>query len=205
MVSTHITWNGYKSWVWRSWAATYWTFHLSYPLGTARDERNTIHTPPPPQTIRLQMFQYFAVFKADVFQLVSLIVIFATKFCPYFLFCYMPATYLVRRSAQCWLWRLSCNFLRLATACFLGTNFRLSSLLSIPIRYLAELRTRAPQHTAGEVIVLWYWRFWWRRIWIWLSFVMGRHVFCRLVPTFWSKVSSSGFLRNVGTCHLYFV
>jgi len=31
---------------------------------------------PPPKTIRLQMFQYFAVGKADVFQLVSLFVIF---------------------------------------------------------------------------------------------------------------------------------
>jgi len=61
-------------------------------------------TPPPPSpTIRLQMFQYFAVVKADVLYLVSLIVIFATKFCPYFLFCYMPTTYLVRRSAQWWL------------------------------------------------------------------------------------------------------
>jgi hypothetical protein len=144
MVSTHITWNGYKSWAWKSWAPTYCsTFHLSYPLDTARGRRNAIQLPPTqPYVFRCSSILQSS--KAGVFQLVSLIVIFTTKFCPYFLFCYMSAIYLVRRSAQCWLWRLSCNFLHLATACFLGTNFHLISLLWILSRYL--LRSYGPEY-----------------------------------------------------------
>ena len=99
---------------------------------------------PSPQPYVFRCSNILQSSKAGVFQLVSLIVIFTTKFCPYFLFCYMSAIYLVRRSAQCWLWRLSCNFLLLATACFLGTNFHLISLLWILSRYL--LRSYGPEY-----------------------------------------------------------
>ena len=99
---------------------------------------------PSPQPYVFRCSNILQSSKAGVFQLVSLIVIFTTKFCPYFLFCYMSAIYLVRRSAQCWLWRLSCNFLHLATACFLGTNFHLISLLWILSRYL--LRSYGPEY-----------------------------------------------------------